>query len=52
MKEIEVKVLNPSVIDDAENMMVAMARLTQKGHTIQSMSDLDALLEKPYNKTL
>ncbi len=48
MKEIEVKILNPSVIADAENMMVAMARLTQKGHTIQSMSDLEALLAKPY----
>lgn len=53
MKEIEVKILNPSVIKDAEEMMVAMARLTQRGHTIKCMSDLMNLLDKSYtDKTL
>lgn len=51
MREIEVKILNPEVITDAENMMVAMARLTQKGHTIKSMEDLENLLAKDYKQS-
>lgn len=48
MKKIEVRVLNPQVISDSDNMMVAMARLTQRGHSINTMHDLECLLEKPY----
>ena len=48
MKEIEVKILNIDEISKSEKMMVAMARLTQKGHTIQSMSDLEALIDMDY----
>lgn len=48
MKNIEIKVLNPEVIQDAEKMMVAMARLTQRGHTIQNMDSLHELLETSY----
>ncbi len=52
MKKIEVKILNPGVVKDAEQMMVAMARLTQRGHKINSMADFVALLEQPYTDSL
>ena len=48
MDRIEIKVLNPEVIADAEKMMVCAARLTQRGHSIKSMSDFMALYEKDY----
>lgn len=48
MKNIEVKVLNPEVIQDAEKLMVAMARLTQSGHKVSTMQDVEALIERPY----
>lgn len=51
MKNIEVKVLNPEVITDAEAMMVAMARLTQRGHTIKNMEDFEALIAQPYKES-
>lgn len=50
MKNIEVKILNPEVIPNAEKMMVCAARLTQKGHTIKSMDDFMALYEKSYTE--
>lgn len=50
MDRIEVKVLNPQVIQDAEQMMVAMARMTQRGHSITCMADLEALLERDYQE--
>lgn len=34
MKKIEVKILNPESIDQAEKLMVCAARLTQRGHQI------------------
>lgn len=46
MDKIEIKVLNPQGIYDAENMMVFAARLTQRGHCIQNMDDLVDLLKK------
>ncbi len=52
MKKIEVKVLNPEVASNAEKMMVAMARMTQRGHKITSMADLEALIEQPYTDKL
>ena len=52
MKQIEVKILNPEVIENAETMMVAMARLTQKGHKIRDMHDFELLLQQPYSEGL
>lgn len=48
MNKIEVKILNPEVVSDAEKMMVFCARLTQRGHGIHNMNDLTELLEAPY----
>lgn len=48
MNKIEIKVLNPEVVSDAEKMMVFCARLTQRGHGIHNMNDLVELLEAPY----
>jgi thymidylate synthase (FAD) len=48
MNKIEIKILNPEVVSDAEKMMVFCARLTQRGHGIHSMDDLVELLEAPY----
>lgn len=48
MKNIEIKILNPEVIIEAETMAVAMARLTQRGHKISSMDDLYELLSLSY----
>ena len=50
MERIEVKVLNPDALLDAEKTMVCAARLTQKGHKIKSMADLEALFESPYSR--
>lgn len=52
MKEIEVKILNPSAAKDAEQLMVAMARMTQRGHTISCLKDFEALLAQPYTENL
>lgn len=48
MKNIQVKILNPEVVADAEKMMVFCARLTQRGHNIHNMDDLIELQNKPY----
>lgn len=48
MKNIEVKLLNPSAISDSEKMMVAMARMTQRGHKISDMASFMELLDRPY----
>lgn len=53
MKNIEVKILNPEVILNAEKMMVTAARLTQKGHKIANLNDFEELYEKSYkNETV
>ena len=49
MKNIEVKVLNPREILEAEKMMVCAARLTQRGHNIKSMDDFLDLYNKDYS---
>ena len=46
MKNIQVKILNPEAVKQAEKMMVFTARLTQRGHTIKNMNDIDDLLNK------
>ena len=51
MKEIQVKILNPEVIAEAEKMMVFGARLTQRGHNIHDMTDLLELYNKDYKKS-
>lgn len=48
MNKIEVKILNPEAVAEAEKMMVCAARLTQRGHKINSLDDFMALYEKPY----
>jgi thymidylate synthase (FAD) len=48
MKNIQVKILNPEAVKQAEQMMVFCARLTQRGHQIKNMNDIDNLLEKEY----
>jgi thymidylate synthase (FAD) len=50
MKRIEIRVLNPDVLGDAEKMMVCAARLTQRGHQIGTMADFIALYEKDYKE--
>lgn len=49
MDKIEVKILNPAEIKNAEKMMVCAARLTQQGHKIESMQDFEALYNKSYS---
>lgn len=50
MKKIEVALLNSEALVASEQMMVAMARLTQRGHSISCMADLFELLDKPYTQ--
>lgn len=52
MNKIEVMVLNPEVVQNAEKMTAFAARLTQRGHQIKDMSDLKALYEKEYTEGL
>ncbi len=51
MRKIEVKILNPESIDQAEKMMVCAARLTQRGHQISCLNDFMDLYEKPYKRS-
>ena len=49
MNKIEVEIMNPEVIRDAERMMVCAARLTQRGEKIKSVQDFIELYNKPYS---
>ena len=51
MRKIEVKILNPESIDQAEKLMVCAARLTQRGHQISCLNDFMDLYEKPYQRS-
>lgn len=51
MDNIQVKILNPHVVQEAEKMMVFGARLTQRGHNIRNMDDLIELYNKDYQKS-
>lgn len=52
MKNIEVAILSSNQsFQEAEDMMVAMARMTQKGHTIKCMQDLLDLIARPHSDT-
>ena len=45
MKKIEVKILNPESIEQAEKLMVCAARLTQRGHpTIQKFGIINVVV--------
>lgn len=50
MNKIEVKILNPSAVAEAEKMMVCAARLTQRGHAVQSLDDFMELYDKSYTE--
>lgn len=52
MKDIQVRILNPEAVKEAEKMMVFCARLTQRGHKINSMANLYELLVKDYKPEL
>lgn len=51
MRKIEVKILNPESIDQAEKLMVCAARLTQRGHQITCLNDFMELYEKSYQRS-
>ena len=51
MKNIQVKILNPEAVKASEQMMVFCARLTQRGHKIKNMDDIENLLERDYKKS-
>lgn len=50
MKKIEIKILNPEVLNEAEKMMVCAARLTQRGHKIKNLDDFMALYNQSYKE--
>jgi len=52
MDKIEIKVLNPQAVQDAEKLLVATARITQHAENITCMDDLLMLLDKPYSSHL
>lgn len=48
INRIETCILNISAVKEAEKNMVFAARLTQRGHQIETMEDLLSLYAKPY----
>ena len=50
MQNINVKVLNPHVVDNSVQMMVCAARLTQRAHTIDTIEDFLELYNKSYSE--
>lgn len=52
MNNIEVAILNPESIYEAEKMMAFTARLTQRGHAIQTMENLKELYNRPHTDQL
>lgn len=48
MNKIEIKVLNPQSIEDAQKMMVCAARLTQRGEKIKTADDFMGLYNKSF----
>jgi thymidylate synthase (FAD) len=52
MDKIQVQIVNPKAIEEAEKMAVAMARLTQRGATVTNMDDFEELIEMPYTDNL
>ena len=52
MDKIQVKILNPDSVKNAEKMAVCAARLTQRGQKIKSLEDFMALYDKPYTENI
>ena len=52
MNKIEIAVLNPDAVKNAEKMTAFCARLTQRGHKIKDMTDLKTLYEKDCSEGL
>ena len=50
MTNIEVSILNPEAVAEAEKMMVCAARLTQRGPRIKNLADFMALYERNYTQ--
>jgi len=50
MKNIEIRVLNPEVVTEAEKMMVCAARLTQRGHKVKTTDDFVTLYNKSFKE--
>lgn len=50
MKNIEIKILNPEMVEHSEKMLVCAARLTQRGHNIKNLDDFMDLYEKGYTE--
>ena len=48
MNKIEIEVLNPEALAEAEKLMVCAARLTQRGHQIKNLTDFMSLYNKDY----
>ena len=51
MRKIDVAVLNPEAVQQAEKLMVCAARLTQRGHKIKNLDDFLALYNQPYKES-
>lgn len=49
MREISIKIINPEEIEKSKKMLVACARLTQRGPTINNVDDF---MSKCYNKPI
>ena len=49
MNKIQVKILNPEAVQAAEKMAACAARLTQRGHTIESLKDFQTLYDRSYS---
>lgn len=52
MNNIEIAILNLEAIREAEKMMTFTARLTQRGHAIQTAKDLCELYNRPHTDQL
>lgn len=52
MRKIQVKLINPQEIKNAEKMLVCSARLTQRGEKIHNLADFISLYNKPYENHL
>lgn len=50
MRQIQVLILNKQTVEDAEQMMVCAARLTQRGHKINNIDDFLTLYNKEYSE--
>lgn len=52
MKNIQIKILNPHAVKEAEQMLVFCARLTQRGHQVKCMADIEKLHTRDFKPAL